>query len=459
MIRRLLLALSLLLVPLTAFASPALPQFADLAAKLTPAVVNISTAKTIKHPGLPFGKPGDPRNEFFEEFFRHYFGNQLPPTQRQERALGTGFIISADGYILTNNHVVDGADQVKIRLADGRTFDGHIKGSDEKLDLALLKIDAKGKLPFAPLGDSSHLRVGDWVLAIGNPFGLGHTVTAGIISATGRVIGAGPYDDFIQTDASINPGNSGGPLINTNGEVIGINTAIIARGQGIGFAIPINVAHNVLQQLKVSGKVTRGWLGVQIQAVTDDLATSFGLKEPTGALVTDVVPGSPAAKAKLQRGDIILRVDGVEVKDHHELARMIADKAVGQKVKLQIFRNRHTRSVQVVIGRMGDKSNRPSIPASSQDKLGMTVAPIPADMAQSLGIADGKGVIIDSITANSPAADSNLQRGDIVLEINGITIDSLKQYRHIIDKLSKGSTIRLLIQRQGSLLYTTLNTN
>jgi serine protease Do len=294
--KRILLVFLLFVMPSAVLAAPLLPDFADLSQQLQPAVVNISTAKTVQSRSLPF-RPGDPRNEFFDDFFRRYFGDQMPKSHK-EQSLGTGFLISADGFILTNNHVVNGADQIKIRLSDDRTFDATVRGTDEKLDLALLKIDASTELPFVPLGNSDDIRVGEWVLAIGNPFGLGHTVTAGIVSAKGRVIGAGPYDDFIQTDASINPGNSGGPLFNIKGEVIGINTAIVARGQGIGFAIPINMAQDVLPQLKSDGKVTRGWLGVQIQPLTEELAKSFGIKESKGALVTSVVADSPADRGK-----------------------------------------------------------------------------------------------------------------------------------------------------------------
>jgi serine protease Do len=272
-------------------AAAAAPDFVALSKELKPAVVNISTAKTVRprRPVLP--GPRGPQMDPFEEFFVRFFQGQ-PNIPRKERSLGSGFIISADGYILTNNHVVDGADEIKVKLADGHSFAATVKGTDAKLDLALLKIDTGENLPVAKLGDSNKLQVGEWVMAIGNPFGLEQTVTVGIVSAKGRVIGAGPYDDFIQTDASINPGNSGGPLFNTAGEVVGINTAIIAGGQGIGFATPVSAAQAIIPQLRETGHVTRGWLGVSVQPVTEELAASFGLDKPRGALVTEVIKGS-----------------------------------------------------------------------------------------------------------------------------------------------------------------------
>src|SRR6266540_2759278 len=280
-------ACTISMAPGWASAKGVIPDFVELAAKLKPAVVNISTAKTIapqkKSHRMPNPYGTDPFQDFFDRFFEG-----VPQQPFKQRSLGSGFIISDDGYILTNNHVVSGADEIKVKLADGREFKGEVKGADEKLDLALIRIEGKDHFPVATLGDSDKIQVGEWVMAIGNPFGLQQTVTAGIVSAKGRVIGSGPYDDFIQTDASINPGNSGGPLFNSGGEVIGINAAIVAGGQGIGFAIPINMAKSIVTQLRETGKVTRGWLGVAIQAVTPELAQSFGLSSEKGALVSEV---------------------------------------------------------------------------------------------------------------------------------------------------------------------------
>jgi len=286
-------------------------SLADLVEKLSPAVVNISTTKVVKMDGKrsPFNDMF-PFDRFFggeDEFYRRFFGDN-PEKEFRQRSLGSGFIISKDGYIFTNNHVIERADKIKVRLSTGKEYDATVKGRDPRTDLALIKIIADNSLPTVNLGDSDRLRVGDWVMAIGNPFGLDHTVTAGIVSAKGRVIGAGPYDNFIQTDASINPGNSGGPLFNMAGEVVGINTAIVAQGQGIGFAIPVNMAKEILEDLKAKGKVTRGWLGVSVQDITEDLAKSLKLKDRNGALVTEVFEGDPADKAESSRGTSSLRL-------------------------------------------------------------------------------------------------------------------------------------------------------
>ncbi len=327
------------------------PQsFADLVEKVKPAVVNISTETTVRIPGNPFRHFFGPDEEGpFGDFFKRFFGD-IPDRELKQQSLGSGFIIDKDGYIITNNHVVEGADEIKVKLADKREFKARVVGRDPKTDLALIKISSIFKdLPTLPLGDSDKIRVGDWVLAIGNPFGLEHTVTQGIISATGRVIGSGPYDNFLQTDAPINPGNSGGPLINLKGEVIGINTAIIASGQGIGFAIPSNMAKTVITQLKEKGKVTRGWIGVSIQSMTPELAQSFGLKDTRGALVADIVPGGPADKAGLKRGDIIISFDGKEINEMSELPRIVAETPIGKTVNLKIIRNGKEKVLKITI--------------------------------------------------------------------------------------------------------------
>ena len=344
------LSVSMAATPSLATDTPRLPAvlmpetFAVLAKKISAAVVNISTEKVMKRPsvtrrmpGMPSpgpgwwpggpGGPGGPSpfgpEDPFKEFFERFFGDM--PKEFKSRSLGSGFIFDRDGYIITNNHVIEGADKIKVKLVDGREFKATIKGRDPMTDMALIKIESPSHdLPVLALGDSNTMQVGDWVLAVGNPFGLSHTVTQGIISAKGRVIGAGPYDDFLQTDASINPGNSGGPLVNLKGEVVGINSAIVATGQGIGFAIPSNMAKSIIPQLKEKGSVVRGMLGVQIQMVTPELAKSFGLKEPMGALVAEVNPDSPAAKIGLQRGDIITEFNGTPIKEMHELPKMVA---------------------------------------------------------------------------------------------------------------------------------------
>ncbi len=334
-------------------------SFADLAEQLQPAVVNISTTKIVSAGGFgrhdsPFR--GSPFEQFFEDdFFRKYFG-EMPQRKYKERSLGSGFIISKDGYIFTNNHVVEQAHEITVKLSDGKEYKAEVKGADANTDIALLKIDPKDDLPVAALGDSKALRVGEWVMAIGNPFGLSQTVTVGIVSATGRVIGAGPYDDFIQTDASINPGNSGGPLFNLSGEVVGINTAIIAQGQGIGFAIPVDLAKSILPGLKKEGKVTRGWLGVSVQDVTEEIAESLGLKVKEGVLVADAFKGDPAEKAGIKSGDVIVKVDGKDVKDTHELLKVVAAIPVKKTILVIVIRGGEKKEFSVTVSERPEKS-------------------------------------------------------------------------------------------------------
>ena len=452
-------ALLLLAVATLAFPRPTpaatVPDFVVLAKDLKPAVVNISTSKTVRlrRPVLP--GPRSPQQDFFDDFFDRFFQGQ-PQTPRKERSLGSGFVISADGYILTNDHVVDGADEIKVRLSDGRNFTATVKGLDPKLDLALLKIEAGDKLPVARLGDSGALKVGEWVMAIGNPFGLEQTVTVGIVSAKGRVIGAGPYDDFIQTDASINPGNSGGPLFNTAGEVVGINTAIVASGQGIGFATPINAAKSILTQLKETGHVSRGWLGVSVQLVTEDLAESFGLKEPKGALVAEVIADSPAEKAGIKRGDIILTFDGHEVDAINDLPRLVAATPAGKEVRLSIFRNGKTIEVTATVGKLQEEREETETAGASSDRLGLNVADVTPEVAQRYGLQAGKGALITGVDPAGPAAASNLHPGDLILEVNGRETRSATAFRAEVEKTKPGEVLRLLIQRGDALLYTTV---
>lgn len=316
------------------------PQsFTDLAERVTPAVVNISTITTVRIPGSPFRHFFGPKEESpFGDFFERFFGD-IPDREIKQQSLGTGFIVDKEGYIITNNHVVERADEIKVKLSGSKEYKAKVVGRDPKTDLALIKISSLFKdLPTLALGDSEKVKVGEWVLAIGNPFGLEHTVTQGIISATGRVIGAGPYDNFLQTDAPINPGNSGGPLVNLKGEVIGINTAIIASGQGIGFAIPSNMAKSIISQLKEKGKVARGWIGVSIQNVTPELAQAFGLKEAKGALVGDLAQGGPAEIAGIKRGDVIILFDGKEIKNADDLSRVVAEKPLKREVEVKVIR-------------------------------------------------------------------------------------------------------------------------
>ncbi len=432
------------------------PDFATLAEQLRPAVVNISTAKTIK-PRSPMHRgPRQPGGDLFEEFFERFF-NEIPQRARKERSLGTGFIISADGYILTNDHVVDGADEIQVKLADGRQFKGVVRGLDPKLDLALIKIEAGKDLPVAKLGNSDAVRIGEWVMAIGNPFGLEQTVTVGIVSAKGRVIGAGPYDDFIQTDASINPGNSGGPLFNLRGEVIGINTAIVPNGQGIGFAIPVNMAKQIVPQLRDAGKVTRGWLGVVVQPMSEELAQSFELDRPRGVLVSEVVKDSPAERAGLKRGDVILSFDGQAIDERNDLPKVVANARVGKSVKVVVFREGKEKELTVEVGKLADDDAEGASAGTASGDLGLTVAPLTPELARRYELDEkARGVVITAIDPEKLAAGANLRQGDVVVEVNGRPIDAVRDFEVATAKTGKGKVLRLLIQRRDTLFYTTL---
>jgi serine protease Do len=444
-----------LLVPV-AVPAATVPDFVALAKELKPAVVNVSTSKVVKpkRPRLP--GPQSPDNDFFDQFFNRFFQGQ-PTVPRKERSLGSGFIISPDGYILTNEHVVDGADEIKVRLDDGRSFTAVVKGQDQKLDIALLKIDAGGDLPVARLGDSDALQVGEWVMAIGNPFGLSETVTVGIVSAKGRVIGAGPYDNFIQTDASINPGNSGGPLFDSQGRVVGINSAIVSGGQGIGFAIPINAVKAILPQLKKTGHVVRGWLGVTIQPMTPQLAESFGLKEAKGALVSEVVKDSPAERAGIRRGDIIVSLQGKEVENVSDLPRLVAAIPVGDKINIGLLRDGKKIEVTATIGKLAETEEKAgTAPGGSAGTLGLTVTDVTPDAAQTYGLTGDKGALVTAVDPSGPAADSDIHPGDLIIEVNSKRIDTVKEFAESVKKAKKGQVLRLLIQRGESVFYTTI---
>ncbi|APG28529.1 peptidase [Syntrophotalea acetylenivorans] len=432
------------------------PDFVTLSEQLKPAVVNINTSKTVqsRRPALP-GLRG-PQSDLFEDFFEHFFQGQ-PNRSRQQRSLGSGFIISADGYILTNHHVVNDADEIKVKLADGRSFTAELQGGDSKLDLALLKIDTGSeKLPVASLGNSESLKVGEWVMAIGNPFGLAQTVTVGIVSAKGRVIGAGPYDDFIQTDASINPGNSGGPLFNVRGEVVGINTAIVAGGQGIGFAIPVDIAKDVIAQLRETGQVVRGWLGVMVQAMTEELAASFGLKQAKGALVTEVVSGSPAEKAGVLRGDVILSVNGRVVDELNDLPKQVAALPVGESAQITVFRDGKKRRLEVMIARLSDETEIAEGGSAIDDKLGLGLVDLSPELQRRYRLEDSRGALVAAITPGGPGATAGLQVGDLIIEADGRVVVDVASLRRMAAKVPAGKVLRLLLQRRNQLLYTVI---
>jgi serine protease Do len=453
---KLFLLVALLTFGWTVSAEAQPPDFVSLAEQLKPAVVNIGTAKTVKPKAPMYPGPQGPGGDMFEEFFERFFRN-APQSPHKQRSLGSGFIISQDGYILTNDHVVDGADEIKVKLSDGREFAGEIRGLDPKLDLALIKIDAGEDLPVAKLGDSEEIKIGEWVMAIGNPFGLEQTVTVGIVSAKGRVIGAGPYDDFIQTDASINPGNSGGPLFNMQGEVIGINTAIVAQGQGIGFAIPVDMAKQIIPQLRDEGRVTRGWLGVTVQALNKELAESFALDTTHGALVNEVIEDSPADKAGLKRGDIIVEYDGKQVDELNDLPRLVAATPVDETVKVKVFRDGKERTINVKIGRLDD--GEVALAADDEETggaLGLTVANVTPELVERYSLESDQGILITKIDPEGPAAEANLRVGDLVVEADGKEVGSVKEFEELVGKMKSGKVLRLLIQRRATLLYTTV---
>jgi len=435
------------------------PQsFADLAEKVKPAVVNISTEMTVKIPGSPFRHFFGPGESPFDDFFRRFF-EDIPDRELKQKSLGSGFIIDRDGHIITNNHVIERADKIKVKLADGRGFSAKVVGMDPKTDLALIKISSLFKdLPTLPLGDSDSIRVGDWVLAVGNPFGLEHTVTQGIISASGRAIGSGPYDNFLQTDAPINPGNSGGPLVNLKGEVIGINSAIVAGGQGIGFAIPSNMAKSIVSHLKEKGKVTRGWIGVSIQGVSPEIAQAFGLKETKGALIADVVPGGPADSGGMKRGDIITSFNEKRVKNAYDLPRIVADTPVGRTVEAKVIRNGTEIALKITVAEMTEERLSAQMLAPEAG-LGMTVDDIKPRWESKFGIRDKTGVVVIDMASNSPILDAGIRVGDVIIEVNRKPIREKKDYEGIMGKIGKGSPVLFLVKRGKQTFYVSVNTS
>ena len=427
-------------------------SFADLAERLKPAVVNISTTKTVRTGDRAFQSPLD---RFFrgDEFFDRFFGDV--PREYKQRSLGSGFVISPDGYVFTNNHVVAQADKITVKLSTGKEYEAKVIGKDAKTDIALIKIKPGDSLPVVEIGDSDRVRVGDWVLAIGNPFGLEQTVTAGIVSAKGRVIGAGPYDNFIQTDASINPGNSGGPLFSMDGKVIGINTAIVAQGQGIGFAIPINMANIILPDLKTKGKVTRGWLGISVQDITEDLAGSLKLQDRSGALVSDVFEGDPAEKAGLKPGDIITEVNGKKVNDSHELLLQIATFHVGDRIAVKAQRDGKEKLFQIIVAERKEGTEFIASKKGTGGSLGMTVQDITPEIARHLGISKKGGVVVVEVQEGSPADEVGIQPQDVILQVNKVKINSMTDYLREVTK-KEGKSVMLLIKRGRSTFFVTL---
>lgn len=444
-----------------------LPDFTDLVENTSKAVVNISTTQKVKSGGmqLPEGIeiPNLPEDSPFNDLFKHFFGQQggdgTPRPPQEAKSLGSGFIISKDGYVLTNNHVVKDADEVIVRLADRRELKAEVIGTDDRSDVALLKIDADD-LPVAKIGKSEDLKVGEWVLAIGSPFGFDYSATAGIVSALGRALPRENYVPFIQTDVAINPGNSGGPLFNLDGEVVGVNSQIYSRTggyMGLSFSIPIEVAMDVASQLKTNGKVSRGWLGVLIQDVTLDLAESFGMSKPQGALVAKVMPDSPAQEAGLQVGDVVLAFNGKEIDRSSSLPPVVGSTPVGKRVPVKIMRNKRTQTLWIRLGELPDKDKKVAKAAESKvasdNRLGVKVADLTADQLKELDLEGG--VLVDHI-GEGPAADAGIRQGDVIVRINSTPIQNVEQFEKMIKKLPAGKSVPVLVQRRGGPIFLAL---
>ncbi len=465
----LLLALAIVLSAQPANARSAPESFADLAEKLLPAVVNISSSQVVRRTQreeIPQAPPGSPFEDFFKEFFDR---NQQDGAPRRASSLGSGFIIDKGGFIVTNNHVIAEADEITVILQDDSRHEATVVGRDPKTDLALLKIEVDRDLPSVPWGDSTSARVGDWVVAIGNPFGLGGTVTAGIISARQRDINQGPYDSFLQTDASINRGNSGGPMFNMDGQVIGVNTAIFSPtggSVGVGFSIPSSIAERVVGQLRDFGRTKRGWLGVRIQSVTDEIAESLGLDSASGALVADVTEDGPAQASNIEPGDVILEFDGKTVEQMRDLPRIVAETEIGKPVKVDVWRKGERREIDVVVGELEEDrpvlastgpGGQPIEPEEAEiDSLGVAVTAITDEMREQFNVPeDVRGVLITSVTADSGAAEKGLRPGDVIVEVNQEEVASPGQ---IAAKVSEAvdndrRSVLLLVNRNGDLRF------
>jgi len=438
--------------------SGGLQDFVVLAKKMKPLVVNISTTQVSegRGAGQEFGSPFG-EDDQFNDFWRRFFGGPTPRGPQRQRSLGSGFIIDSDGSILTNNHVVENASKIVVKLSDDQEYEAKVVGRDAKTDIAVIKINATSSLPAANFGDSDNLEVGEWVVAIGNPFGLDSTVTSGIVSAKGRHIGQGPYDNFIQTDASINPGNSGGPLINLRGEIVGINTAIFSRtggNMGIGFAIPINLVKELLPQLRGKGKVTRGFLGVLIQKVTPEIADSLGLDKAQGALVANVSKDGPADKAGVKVGDVIVEFDGKEVKDSGDLPIIVARTPVAKKVRMKVVREKNEVVLGVAVGELKDEEVVASAPEKGE--LGLTVQRLTPQIAESLGLEKSEGVVVSAVEPGSAADEAGIRRGDVLMEIDRRPIRNLDEYRKSIAAIKKGRGVLFLVRRGESTLFLAL---
>src|SRR5574341_2134266 len=439
--------------------------FVQMVQAVRPAVVNIATTQRPpsqegrRGPQVPPSFRGPLRDFFGEDFFERFFGQQPP---REQHSLGSGVIVDKRGYILTNNHVVEQADQIEIRLADKRKFQATIVGRDPKTDLAVVKIDAGSDLPVASLGDSNTIRIGEWAIAIGNPFGLDQTVTVGVISAVGRSdVGITTYEDFIQTDASINPGNSGGPLVNIQGEVIGINTAIVATGQGIGFAIPISMAREIKDRLIAQGRVVRGWLGVGIQELTEELASQFGVKPEEGVLVGNVMPGGPAERGGLETGDIIQEFNGTRIANVHQLQREVAQSTVGSQAQVKVLRGKNPLMLTIVLGEQPADlaaATEPAPPSSkAADRFGLAVQDLTPDLRDQLGLKEGEGIVVSGVEVAGPAARAGIRSGEVIVEANREPVRTVRDFARILTRLRPGENLLLLVRRDGSSRFAVLS--
>ncbi len=462
MIRQWLFASAVATVVCLPAVAAELPDFTELVEAQGPAVVNISTTSSKAAQQAPGQGPGAPEDDPFFDFFRRY-GPPGQPREQEARSLGSGFIISPDGYIMTNAHVVEAGDDITVRLTDKREYTAKVIGADKRSDVAVIKIEA-ANLPKVTIGDANKLKVGEWVLAIGSPFGFDNTVTAGIVSAKGRSLPQENFTPFIQTDVAINPGNSGGPLFNLKGEVVGINSQIYSRTggfMGLSFAIPIDVAMDIANQLRTAGKVTRGRIGVVIQEVTKELAESFGLSKPQGALVNSVEKGGPAEKAGIEQSDIILKFDGKTVNSSADLPRIVAATRPGSKSTVQVWRKGANKDLTVTVGELQDDKRadrQPKKPAKAGDavaKLGMNLTELTADQRKELGIASG--LLVEDAQGN--AAKAGIRRGDILMAINNQDVKTLEQVNQIIAQFEKSRSVALLIRRGESSLYVPLRLN
>lgn len=447
-----------LFLSLTAFShGRELPDFTELVEKHGVAVVNISTTQTVRNEGIFPQMPDLSEDDPLYDFFRRFMPPRKGPREYQSRSLGSGFILSADGYILTNAHVVDAADEVTVRLTDKREFKAKVIGSDRRTDVALIKIEASG-LPKLTIGNPDQLKVGEWVFAIGSPFGFENSVTAGIVSAKGRSLPQENYVPFIQTDVAINPGNSGGPLFNMKGEVVGINSQIYSRSggfMGLSFAIPIDVAIDISDQLRTQGKINRGWLGVMIQEMTKELAESFGLIKPMGALIVNVDKGSPADKAGMMASDVILKFDGRAVENSNELPRLVAAVKPGKRVAIQLWRKGAYKDISVVVGELPDKGGRAQKASKTGNKLGLTLSELSEEQKRELKITSG--LLVED--AEGAAARAGVGRGDVILSVNNQDVKNLEQFNELVNQYGSGRVIALRVLRGDRSLYIPVRVN